>query len=162
MIILEMSQTTEGFWTWTGAFPTPPGTAEKPPTHGMDTFVIPASSYFASFSKAFCSFPSKSCFQSTSVISNVMPPFNQTYAFSQVSGFPTPNVTCLGQNTIHVSRKVSEPGGMTYEFLFRVRSPSGTISCQNAYPSAPDSRNASLQVVNVTFAWVTWAERMTT
>ncbi|THH07645.1 hypothetical protein EW145_g3244 [Phellinidium pouzarii] len=115
--------------------------------------------------ETFCSNPVRACVQNTSTTSPRG--FTQTYAFTGVSGLPTPNVTCIDggngagavlQLTGNAGSSAGPGPGMSYELLATVVAPGSSIVCStvpnaNASAGAP---NATLTVSNARSAYVVW------
>ncbi|OCB90700.1 glycoside hydrolase family 95 protein [Sanghuangporus baumii] len=96
------------------------------------------------------------CFQSTSTTDPAG--FTQKYAFTELQGLPTPNITCTDNSTLRLSGLVADPG-MAYEILAKISvSPGGVVNCISA-PSVNttiSAVNATIAVSNATSAVVSW------
>ncbi|KAL5483501.1 hypothetical protein ACEPAI_8733 [Sanghuangporus weigelae] len=106
--------------------------------------------------ETFCSRPVQACLQNTSTIDPAG--FTQKYAFAEVQGLPTPNITCADNSTVRLSGLVADPG-MSYEILAKVSvSLGGIVSCISV-PSVNTTMsavNATITVSNTTSAVISW------
>ncbi|KAJ7621165.1 glycoside hydrolase family 95 protein [Roridomyces roridus] len=110
--------------------------------------------------ETFCSNPTQACTQHISS-TGALPSLSFAFASSIEASFPTPNITCFDSSTLRVQGFASIPG-MAYEFLGRVRSTGGHISCASA-PAVSDpalwgpTTNATLSVTgHPSEAWISW------
>ncbi|KAF8066795.1 glycoside hydrolase family 95 protein [Lyophyllum atratum] len=115
----------------------------------------------------FCSHPTQACTQHiTSTISTGaaagLPSLSYTFSSALESGMPAPNITCMDPTTLRIRGTIESSGGMTYEFLGRLRATAinnaKTTKCiQFPVPSGAPP-NATLQVIAGTAreAWISW------
>jgi len=104
--------------------------------------------------EAFCSNPTRACTQRIHSTDNVTLP-DLTFAFSSAlqPDLPTPDITCMNQDTLQVRGHAGTPG-MLYEILGKVFSVGGNVTCDSI--SSPNATNATLSVSGATDAWFTW------
>ncbi|KAF5366281.1 hypothetical protein D9758_005662 [Tetrapyrgos nigripes] len=105
--------------------------------------------------EVFCSHPSRACTHHIHSTANATLP-DLTFAFSSAlqPDLPTPNVTCIGSDTLQLRGFAGTPG-MLYEMLGRVTSVGGSVTCDSI--SSTNSSNATLtvsQASDASFVWV--------
>ncbi|KAF9465865.1 glycoside hydrolase family 95 protein [Collybia nuda] len=113
----------------------------------------------------FCSHPTQACIQHITTDGGHLPGLSYVFSSALETGFPAPNVTCMGSDSLRI-RGLAASRGMLYEIIAHVRATpiSGTptnppiIRCVQFPVASGAPFNATIEVAGSTVseAWVSW------